>query len=66
MPVPKRRHSKSRKRKKRTHKKIKQNTLVKCKHCGRLKQPHKACPHCGYYRGKKVIEIARKKKKEEE
>ena len=62
MPVPKRRHSKSRRDKKRTHKKIKMPNLIKCDHCNRLKPLHKVCPHCGYYKGKKIIEVTKKKK----
>ncbi len=64
MAVPKRRHSKSRRDKKRTHKKLKVNSLIKCSHCSRFKPRHKVCPHCGYYKGKKVIQIKEKKKKQ--
>ncbi|MFH1790741.1 MAG: 50S ribosomal protein L32 [Candidatus Omnitrophota bacterium] len=57
MPNPKRRHSKERGRLRRTHYKLKRHTLAKCAQCGKLKMPHKVCPHCGYYKGKQVIEI---------
>lgn len=65
MAVPKRRHSKARRDKKRTHKKLKVQGLARCSHCNRLKEPHKVCPHCGYYKGKEVIRIKSKKEKEE-
>ena len=25
-----------------------------CPHCHEPKPPHRACPHCGYYRGRQV------------
>lgn len=54
MAVPKRRTSKTRKRKRRTHKKLKAPNLVECSHCHELKLPHRVCPECGYYKGEKV------------
>lgn len=27
----------------------------KCPQCGGIKQPHRVCPACGYYRGRPVI-----------
>lgn len=35
-------------------------TLVECPECHALKQPHKVCPQCGYYNGKKVVETEKK------
>jgi large subunit ribosomal protein L32 len=63
MAVPKRRHSKSRRDKKRTHKGLKAIKLAKCNHCSRLMKSHKVCPHCGYYKGKKIVQIKEKEKK---
>ena len=34
---------------------LKANSLVTCDHCGEKKLPHRACPSCGYYRGKNVF-----------
>ncbi|MCK5305647.1 MAG: 50S ribosomal protein L32 [Candidatus Omnitrophica bacterium] len=62
MAVPKRRHSKARRDKKRTHKKLDIPSFAKCGHCGRAKKPHAICPYCGHYKGKKVLEIKVKKK----
>jgi large subunit ribosomal protein L32 len=64
MAQPKNRISKSRRDKKKTHKKMSVASLSKCKHCGRMKKPHAACPYCGYYKGKQVIEIKTKKKED--
>ncbi len=62
MALPKRRHSKTRRDKKKTHKKASIASLNKCKHCGRMKKSHTVCPYCGYYNGKQVIEIKEKQK----
>ena len=64
MALPKRRHSKTRRDKKRTHKKLKEPTLSKCPQCGRPKLSHRVCLNCGYYNGKKVLEVSTKEKKE--
>jgi len=55
MAVPKRRTSKSRKRKRRTHWKLKAPNLANCPECDELILSHRACPNCGYYKGEKVI-----------
>ncbi|MFO7815502.1 MAG: 50S ribosomal protein L32 [Halanaerobiales bacterium] len=55
MAVPKKRTSKSRKRKRRTHWKLKSPNLVECPECDELILSHRACPSCGYYKGEKVI-----------
>jgi len=63
MALPKRRHSKSRGRKRRTHWKLNSPGLVVCPQCKQLKLPHQVCGFCGYYAGKQVIEIKKKEKK---
>ena len=56
MAVPKRRVSKQRKRKRRTHFKAAAVPLRNCERCGDPKPPHRVCPTCGYYRGEAVFE----------
>lgn len=56
MPNPKRRHSKSRSRKRRTHYKAEAPTITTCSNCGAPNLMHRVCQECGYYRGKQVIE----------
>jgi large subunit ribosomal protein L32 len=63
MALPKRRHSKARGRKRRTHWKVNPLNLIPCPQCKNLKVPHRVCPVCGYYNGKKVLEIEVKEKK---
>ncbi|MEE2764875.1 MAG: 50S ribosomal protein L32 [Candidatus Neomarinimicrobiota bacterium] len=55
MALPKRRQSRARSRKRRTHYKSKSISLAKCPQCSQSKLPHRACPNCGYYRGRPVI-----------
>ena len=58
MAVPKRRTSKSKKRKPRTLFKAVAPTLAPCPKCGEPRVPHRVCPNCGYYRGVRRIAIA--------
>ncbi|UCF77744.1 MAG: 50S ribosomal protein L32 [Candidatus Eiseniibacteriota bacterium] len=54
MALPKRRHSKSRSKKRRTHWKLSKPGISSCSHCGNPKLPHRACPSCGYYGGEEA------------
>ena len=58
MAVPKRKTSKSKARKRRTHQKTAAPNLASCAQCGEAKLPHTACPSCGDYKGRTVIEGA--------
>ncbi len=56
MAVPKRKHSKARRDKRRSNVwKIKVPALMKCPQCGEFKLPHRVCKACGYYKGREVI-----------
>ncbi|MGH9765879.1 MAG: 50S ribosomal protein L32 [Blastocatellia bacterium] len=55
MPNPKRRHSKSRSRKRRTHDALKPTKVTACSNCGSMKLPHRVCASCGFYAGRVVI-----------
>ena len=54
MANPKRRHSKSRTAKRRTHHSLDPVMLGECPQCHERKPPHQVCPQCGYYRGRQV------------
>ena len=54
--VPKRRISRTRRDKRRTHWKMKKPTFTSCAHCGQPARPHRVCASCGYYRGREYIE----------
>ncbi len=56
MALPKRKTSKSRRDKRRTHQKVSAPALSTCPECGEAVKPHHACPSCGSYKGRTVIE----------
>ncbi|MFQ6084156.1 MAG: 50S ribosomal protein L32 [Candidatus Aminicenantia bacterium] len=55
MANPKRRHSLSRKGKRRAHDALKLPTFGYCQNCGTPKIPHRACPECGFYKDRQII-----------
>ncbi|RMD95295.1 MAG: 50S ribosomal protein L32 [Calditrichaeota bacterium] len=55
MALPKRRHSRSRRDKRRTHWKLKAPSFSLCSNCHQPKLPHRACPNCGYYSGRSIF-----------
>lgn len=57
MAVPKKRTSKQRKRKRRTHYKAEAVATQTCPKCGDPKRPHRVCPSCGFYRGEAVLDV---------
>ncbi len=64
MAHPKRRHSKARRDKRRTHDNLNRLTFSVCPQCRKPKLAHRVCPNCGYYKGRQIIEIKPKKKKQ--
>ncbi len=57
MAVPKRRTSKSRKLKRRTHHKAPAVAVQACSRCGDPRRPHRVCPTCGFYADVKRVEV---------
>ena len=59
MAVPKRKMSRSNTRSRRSQWKTTVPTLATCPNraCGALKPPHLACPNCGQYKGRQVVEV---------
>lgn len=57
MGVPKKRTSKMRRDRRRAgNNKLKSAVQVNaCPNCGAATQPHRVCPACGFYKGKKVV-----------
>lgn len=55
--VPKRKISKGRRDRRRTHHALKLRHLINCTNCGDQHLPHHVCPNCGHYAGREVIEI---------
>ena len=55
MAVPKRRHSHTRGKKRRTHWKLASPGLTNCAHCGAPRLPHRICASCGFYKGEEIV-----------
>lgn len=58
MANPKRRHSRARRNQRRSHDALRSRNLSECPECHEKKPPHQACPHCGKYRGRQVVEVS--------
>ncbi|ADC89531.1 ribosomal protein L32 [Thermocrinis albus DSM 14484] len=59
MAVPKRRTSVWRRDQRRAQSffaRLKVSSLAVCPNCGEMCMPHRVCPYCGYYRGKKILQ----------
>jgi len=65
MAVPRARHTKSKRNKRRMHLFLEKPFLVSCSKCGKPKNPHTICWSCGYYKGKEVIDVFKKLTKKE-
>ncbi|NLK70593.1 MAG: 50S ribosomal protein L32 [Clostridiales bacterium] len=56
MAVPKRKHSKSRRDKRRASVwKLDAPAFSRCTNCGELMAPHRVCKNCGFYKGVEVL-----------
>lgn len=53
------RHTRSHTGNRRSHHAIKAKTLATCE-CGAARVSHRACPSCGRYRGRVVVDLAKK------
>jgi len=65
MAVPKQRHTKSRRNKRRANIFLKSPAFSTCPKCGRPVLQHTACLNCGYYNGREVIDVLKKLTKKE-
>lgn len=57
MPLPKKRHSKTRGRKRRTHWTTAAPAMSACSQCGTMKLSHRVCPVCGMYKGRQAVAV---------
>ena len=55
MALPKRRISKTRGRKRRTHQALTAPGVSVCPHCNAVGEPHRVCHNCGHYQGREVV-----------
>ena len=65
MPVPKQRHTKSRRNQRRSHHALKKQSFSNCSKCGEAVLPHRLCQNCGTYAGREIIDVLAKLSKKE-
>ena len=56
-PLPKRKTSRGRSRRRRSHLALRKVNIVECPSCHEMRMPHRVCPSCGNYRGVSVIDV---------
>jgi large subunit ribosomal protein L32 len=56
-PLPKRKYAKARQGERRAHLGLEEINVAECPNCHRARLPHHVCPHCGFYRGRQVIQV---------
>lgn len=54
---PKRRTSKGRKNRRRSHHALTPPAVIYCSHCNHITLPHRVCPNCGWYQKRQVVEM---------
>ncbi|MCB5228542.1 MAG: 50S ribosomal protein L32 [Candidatus Cloacimonetes bacterium] len=57
MAVPKKKTSKTRRNKRRSHDALALPAVAICGKCGEPKRPHHVCEKCGTYNGKQILAI---------
>jgi len=57
MAEPKKKLTNTRSGNRRSHRHLIVSNPSKCSHCGAPAVSHRVCPVCGYYRGKKIINV---------
>ena len=59
------RHTKSHTANRRSHHALKATNFAKCENCQAPKKRHTVCASCGFYRGKKVLDLIKKTEKKQ-
>jgi large subunit ribosomal protein L32 len=61
MGLPSKRRTNRSKRDRASHFALTAVTVSKCSECGAITLPHRACKKCGTYRGRKAINVEKRK-----
>jgi len=59
------RHTKSHTKNRRSHHALSSTSFTKCENCQVPKRRHTVCAACGFYRGKKIIDLVKKMEKKQ-
>jgi len=62
MALPTQKRSRSRQKRREYQHRLKKINLTTCPQCKKQTLPHRACIHCGNYKGKTVINLEKTKK----
>ena len=63
MALPKKKTSRSRQGKRRSHSALDLPAMDACPHCHSPKLSHRVCPNCGWYGDREAIEVKTPKRK---
>jgi len=66
MPVPRQRHTKSKRNRQRSHQALKAAGIMSCPKCGQPNLPHQTCKNCGTYKGREILDVMKKLTKREQ
>ena len=59
------RHTRAHTGNRRSHHALTAKTFTKCTNCTQAKETHIVCKNCGFYRGRKVIDVVKKVEKKQ-
>lgn len=59
------RHTRSHTGNRRSHHALKASVFTTCSNCEKRKETHIVCKHCGFYRGRKVLDVVKKVEKKQ-
>ena len=59
------RHTRSHTANRRSHHALKGTNLGTCSNCNKVKQTHLVCVGCGFYNGRKVLDVVKKVEKKQ-
>lgn len=62
-PLPKKKTSVARKKRRRSHIDFSVPSLIACPQCRSPKVSHRACPTCGTYNGRDVLAVGRERRR---
>ena len=59
------RHTRAHTGNRRSHHALKAKTFTVCSNCEQPKETHIVCKNCGFYRGRKVVDVVKKVEKKQ-
>ena len=60
MGLPAKQRTRTSRNDRRSHFALKPALMNDCESCGKKKRPHYACPSCGQYKGKSIVNVAKR------